>query len=60
MKLAQRKNSGGGGNTKSDGKLSLSKSFKSALTTHVNLSDKEADFIMETVESEHKDKLGKE
>ena len=32
---------------------SLAKSFKSALTTHVKLSDKEAEFIMKNIEMEN-------
>ena len=43
----------GGGNNKFTGKLYLAKSFKSALTTHVKLSDKEAEFIMENIEREN-------
>ena len=46
---------GGGETTKPAGTLSLSKSFKSALTTHVNLSDEEAAFIMDKVEKEMKE-----
>ena len=45
-KVAERKKPDGGGNTKSTGKLSLTKSFKSELTTHVKLSDKKAGFII--------------
>ena len=58
-KLAERKKSDGGGNTKSTGKLSLSKSFKSTLTTHVKLSDKEDFFIMEKIERENDEEKGK-
>ena len=52
-KVAERRKSVGSGNTKKlAGSLALSKSFKSAITTHVKLSDEEANFIM--------DKIGKE
>ena len=59
-KVAKRKKPDGGGNTKSTGKLSLSKSFKYALTTHVKLSDKEAEFIMEKIERENDVEKGKQ
>ena len=58
-KVAERKKSDGGRNTKSTGKLSLSKSFKSAFTTHVKRSDKEAEFIIEMIERENDDEKGK-
>ena len=60
VKVGERKNTDGGGNTKSTGKLFLAKSFKSSLTTHVKLSDKEAEFIMEKIERENCEKKGKE
>ena len=59
-KAAERKKSDGSGNTKSTGKLSLAKSFKYALTTHVKLSDKKAGFIMEKIERENEEEKGKE
>ena len=59
-KVAERKKPDGGGNTKSTGKLSLAKSFKSALTTHVKLFDKEAGFIMKNIEKENEEEKGKE
>ena len=59
-KVAERKKPNGGENTKSTGKLSLAKSFKSDLTTHVKLSDKEAEFIMDKIEKENDEKKGKE
>ena len=49
-KMTERKKPDGGGNTKSTGNLSLAKSFKSDLTTHVKLSDKEAEFIIKNIE----------
>ena len=52
-KVAERKKTDGGGNTKSTGKFSLAKSFKSALTNHVKLSNKEAEFIMRNIEKEN-------
>ena len=58
-KVAERKKPDGGGNTKSTSKFSLAKSFKSALTTHVKLSDKEAEFIMEKIERETDEEKGK-
>ena len=58
--MDDRKKPDGGGNTKSTGKLSLAKSFKYALTTHVKLSDKEAEFIMEKIERENDKEKGKE
>ena len=58
--MADRKKPDGGGNTKSTGKLYLAKSFKSALTTHVKLSDKEAEFIMENTERENYEEKRKE
>ena len=57
--MAERKKPDGGGNTKSTGKLSLAKSFKSALTTHVKLYDKEAEFIMKKIEKENEEEKGK-
>ena len=59
-KLEERKKPDGGVNTKSTGKLSLAKSFKSSLTNHVKLSNKEAEFIMEKIERENDEKKGKE
>ena len=58
--MAKRKKPDGGGNTKSTRKLSLAKSFKSALTTHVKFSDKEYEFIMENIEKENEEEKGKE
>ena len=58
--MAERKKPDGGGNTKSTGKLSLAKSFKYALTNHVKLSDKEAEFIMKKIEKENEEEKGKE
>ena len=59
-KVAERKKPDEGGNTKSTGKLSLFKSFKSTLTAHVKLYDKEAGFIMENIEKESDKNEGKE
>ena len=59
-KVAERKKPDEGGNTKSTGKLSLANSFKSAFTTNVKLSDKEAEFIMENIERENDEEMGKE
>ena len=68
-KVAKRKKSDGGGNDSghSGGNtniaaagLALSKSFKSALTTHVKLSDKEADYIMKSIKEETKGEEVKE
>ena len=64
-KLAERKKSDGGGNGGGNtniatGGLALSRSFKSALTTHVKLSDEEADFIMKEIEKETKEEEVKE
>ena len=56
--VAKREKPDGGGNTNSTGKLSLAKNFKSALTTHVKLSDKEAEFIMKKIEKENKEEKG--
>ena len=58
-KVAERKKPDGVGNTKSTGKLSLAKSFKSTLTTHAKLSNKEAEFIMDKIERENDGKKGK-
>ena len=58
-KVAKRKKPDEGGNTKSTSKLSLAKSFKSALTTHVKLSDKEAEFIMNNIEKENEEEREK-
>ena len=57
--MSKSKKPDGGGNTKSAGKLSLAKSFKSALTTHVKLSDKEAEFIMNKIEKENEEEQRK-
>ena len=57
--MAERKKPKGGGNTKSTGKLSLAKSFKSTLTYHIKLSDKESEFIMNKIEKEHEEEQGK-
>ena len=59
-KLAERKKSDGGGNGGGNTNIAtsglvLSKSFKSVLTTHVKLSDKEADFIMKEIEKDTKE-----
>ena len=59
-KVDERKKPDGGGNTKSTGKLSLAKSFKSALTTHAKLSDKESEFILKKIEKENEEEKGKE
>ena len=58
-KVAERKKPNGGGNAKSTGNFSLAKSFKSALTTHVKLYDKEAEFIMKNIEKENEEEKGK-
>ena len=68
-KVAERKKSDGGGNgggnsggntNAATAGLALSKSFKSALTTHVKLSDEEADYIMKSIEEETKGEEVKE
>ena len=58
-KVAKRKKPDGGGNTQSTVKLSLAKSFKSALTTHVKFSDKKTEFIMKNIEKENEEEKGR-
>ena len=60
-RVSEKKKQGGGGNsTKPASSLSLSKSFKSALTTHVKLSDEEAEFIMDKIAKENEEAEGKD
>lgn len=51
-KVVERKKSYGGENTKPADRLSLAKTFKSALITHVKLSGREADFTLEKIKKE--------
>lgn len=59
-KVAVRKDTGRGRDTKSNGKLALSKSFKSALTTHVKCFDKGAEYVMAQVEKKNDKEEGEE